>query len=347
MRTAIAREPPTTRSQCSCEASRLNAWPPRPLRLAPASHSLPTASCAATVARGSFTKSCSAIRTILSPLDTAASSSHPAATRASRAIREKLPARGSRARLHETTTKSWKAPPRSESGGDPRRAGRLVGRAARRCGAAAAERARQPHRALPHARCEPRQRHGRSHPRERQCRGSVRHCSVRRRWPRGKSLRAHHGVVGHELQRESARAGRHCALASRCARDATGEWRKPSGCSRAARCASGRGGSGALHRVRPVAGAGRHEQPRSVQLSLGCRHHAEACTVKRPPTVRVPRGLSLIELMVALTIGSILIVGALYMYDQGRSSFALNERIARLQDDGRYVISVIEPDLEL
>jgi type IV pilus assembly protein PilW len=69
--------------------------------------------------------------------------------------------------------------------------------------------------------------------------------------------------------------------------------------------------------------------------------------VKRRPTVRVPRGLSLVELMVALTIGSILIVGALYMYDQGRSSFALNERIARLQDDGRYVISVIEPDLEL
>ncbi|MGQ0836089.1 MAG: PilW family protein [Gammaproteobacteria bacterium] len=59
------------------------------------------------------------------------------------------------------------------------------------------------------------------------------------------------------------------------------------------------------------------------------------------------RGLSLVELMVALAIGSVLIVGALYMYQQGRSSFSLNERIARLQDDGRYVISVIEPDLEL
>ena len=59
------------------------------------------------------------------------------------------------------------------------------------------------------------------------------------------------------------------------------------------------------------------------------------------------RGLSLVELLVALAIGSLLITGALYMYQQGRSSFTLNERIARLQDDGRYVISVIEPDLEL
>lgn len=59
------------------------------------------------------------------------------------------------------------------------------------------------------------------------------------------------------------------------------------------------------------------------------------------------QGLSLVELMVALAIGSVLIGGALFMYQEGRSSFTLNERIARLQDDGRYVLSVIEPDLEL
>ena len=63
--------------------------------------------------------------------------------------------------------------------------------------------------------------------------------------------------------------------------------------------------------------------------------------------IRRARGLSLVELMVALTIGSLLIGGALYMYQQGRSSYALNERITLLQDAGRYVISVIEPDLEL
>jgi type IV pilus assembly protein PilW len=59
------------------------------------------------------------------------------------------------------------------------------------------------------------------------------------------------------------------------------------------------------------------------------------------------RGLSLVELMVALVLGSVLIGGALYTYQQGRSSFAVNERLAQLQDAGRYAISVIEPEIEL
>lgn len=66
--------------------------------------------------------------------------------------------------------------------------------------------------------------------------------------------------------------------------------------------------------------------------------------------VRVPvrvRGLTLIELMVALTIGSILVVGAVYVYSQSSATYRTNELAARLQDQARYVISVIEPDLEL
>jgi type IV pilus assembly protein PilW len=58
-------------------------------------------------------------------------------------------------------------------------------------------------------------------------------------------------------------------------------------------------------------------------------------------------GLSLVELMVALALGSALIVGAVYVYSQSRSTYRVNESIARLQEQGRYVISVIEPDLEL
>lgn len=59
------------------------------------------------------------------------------------------------------------------------------------------------------------------------------------------------------------------------------------------------------------------------------------------------RGFSLVELMVALTIGSLLVVGAITVYANSRSTYAVNESIARLQEQARYVISVVEPDVEL
>ena len=59
------------------------------------------------------------------------------------------------------------------------------------------------------------------------------------------------------------------------------------------------------------------------------------------------RGLSLVELLVALAIGSVLIVGAVYVFSRGRATYAVNESVARLQENGRYVLSVLEPDVEL
>ncbi len=59
------------------------------------------------------------------------------------------------------------------------------------------------------------------------------------------------------------------------------------------------------------------------------------------------RGLSLIELMVALTIGSLLIVGAVTVYSNSRSTFAVNETVARLQDEARFALTLLEPDIEL
>lgn len=59
------------------------------------------------------------------------------------------------------------------------------------------------------------------------------------------------------------------------------------------------------------------------------------------------RGLSLIELMVALTIGSLLIVGAVTVYSNSRSTFAVNEAVARLQDEARFAMTLLEPDVEL
>ncbi len=62
---------------------------------------------------------------------------------------------------------------------------------------------------------------------------------------------------------------------------------------------------------------------------------------------RADSGFSLIELMVALVIGSILIVGAVSVYIQSRSSFATNEAAARLQENARYAFAMLEPDLRM
>lgn len=59
------------------------------------------------------------------------------------------------------------------------------------------------------------------------------------------------------------------------------------------------------------------------------------------------RGLGLIELLVALAIGSVLIVGAVYVYSQSRSTYRTNDAVSRLQEDARYALSIIEPDVQL
>jgi type IV pilus assembly protein PilW len=62
---------------------------------------------------------------------------------------------------------------------------------------------------------------------------------------------------------------------------------------------------------------------------------------------RPESGVTLIELLVSLTIGSLLIVGAVTVYSNSRTTYAVNEAIGRLQEQGRYVMSVLEPDIEL
>ena len=59
------------------------------------------------------------------------------------------------------------------------------------------------------------------------------------------------------------------------------------------------------------------------------------------------RGFSLVELMVALTIGSFLIIGAVTVYVQSRNSYTVNETVARLQENARFALSTIEPDIRL
>ena len=58
-------------------------------------------------------------------------------------------------------------------------------------------------------------------------------------------------------------------------------------------------------------------------------------------------GLTLVELLVAMTIGLVLIVGATQVYVDSHAAYAVNETTARLQENARYAISVLEPDIRM
>jgi type IV pilus assembly protein PilW len=60
-----------------------------------------------------------------------------------------------------------------------------------------------------------------------------------------------------------------------------------------------------------------------------------------------PAGLTLIELMVALAIGSFLMIGAITVFLQSRATFRVTESVARLQETGRLVLDMIEPDIRM
>ncbi|HET7201964.1 MAG TPA: PilW family protein [Steroidobacteraceae bacterium] len=59
------------------------------------------------------------------------------------------------------------------------------------------------------------------------------------------------------------------------------------------------------------------------------------------------RGVSLIELMVALVLGLFLIYGAVTIYTQSRASYRTNEAVARLQETARLALNVLESDLRM
>ena len=59
------------------------------------------------------------------------------------------------------------------------------------------------------------------------------------------------------------------------------------------------------------------------------------------------KGVTLIELMVALSIGSFLMLGAVTVFMQSRTTFRINESLSRLQEDSRYALDAIEPDIRM
>lgn len=67
----------------------------------------------------------------------------------------------------------------------------------------------------------------------------------------------------------------------------------------------------------------------------------------RPASSRPERGFTLIEMMVAMAIGLVLILGAVNIYAQGRQSFRTAESIARIQENARFALDLMGPDIRL
>ncbi|MGB5738814.1 MAG: PilW family protein [Woeseia sp.] len=59
------------------------------------------------------------------------------------------------------------------------------------------------------------------------------------------------------------------------------------------------------------------------------------------------QGMTLVELLVALSIGSFLMIGAVQVYNQSRQAFVINESIARVQETAQFAMDTVEADLRM
>jgi len=62
---------------------------------------------------------------------------------------------------------------------------------------------------------------------------------------------------------------------------------------------------------------------------------------------RLQHGMTLIELMVALAIGAFLMLGAITVFMQSRTAFRVTENMSRLQENARFALDTMEPDIRM
>ncbi len=71
----------------------------------------------------------------------------------------------------------------------------------------------------------------------------------------------------------------------------------------------------------------------------------------RAPFLMMPgerqRGFSLVELMVAMTIGLIVLAGVAYLYLESRQSFRSMDNLSRMQESARYALEIISRDIRM
>jgi len=66
-----------------------------------------------------------------------------------------------------------------------------------------------------------------------------------------------------------------------------------------------------------------------------------------PTSRRAARGVTLVELMVAVAIGAFLLIGAMTVFVQSQTTFRINQSVARLQENARFALAAIEPDIRM
>ncbi len=69
--------------------------------------------------------------------------------------------------------------------------------------------------------------------------------------------------------------------------------------------------------------------------------------LRKHTSYRRMAGLTLIELMVSLAIGSFLMVGSVQIYSQSRHAYIINDSIARVQETAQFAMDTIEADLRM
>ncbi len=59
------------------------------------------------------------------------------------------------------------------------------------------------------------------------------------------------------------------------------------------------------------------------------------------------RGVSLVEIMVALALGLILILGVVQLFTSSKQTYRVQEAAAKLQEDGRYILTRMSQELRM
>ena len=69
--------------------------------------------------------------------------------------------------------------------------------------------------------------------------------------------------------------------------------------------------------------------------------------MKLTKTSQRATGITLIELMVALSINSFLLLGAVTVFMQSRTAFRVTESVSRLQENARFALAALEPNIRM
>src|SRR5690349_4677422 len=82
-----------------------------------------------------------------------------------------------------------------------------------------------------------------------------------------------------------------------------------------------------------------------------CEHHVRSSAIskKSPHTARPSqmKGLTLLELMIAMTLGLVIVAAVGWIYVRTTQTYRLQDSAARLQEGARYAFELISNDLRM